>query len=256
MALSFSAFTFNKSSIMKINSIFSLLFLSTFLISGQLSSQNWGTGVKGQGPKVTKTLELADFNGLALTISGDVFLRQGNSQSVKVEAQQNILDLISTEVKDGVWKIKFDKNVGNHEGVKIWVTVPHLTQATVSGSGSIKGENTFSGLGDLRLAISGSGNISLNSNSNSLDVAISGSGDMNLAGNTGKCGIAISGSGDISAFDLEMASCSVRISGSGDASVNVKDNLEVAIAGSGDVYYKGDAKVKSKISGSGDVISK
>ncbi len=241
---------------MKINSVFSLLFLASFLFSCNLESQNWGTGVKGQGPKVTKNLELSDFDGLALTINGDVYLRQGNQQSVKVEAQQNILDLMSTEVKDGVWKIKFDKNVGNHEGVKIWVTIPSLTQATVSGSGSIKGENTFTGVGDLQLAISGSGNIKLDANSNALDVAISGSGGMNLGGSTGKCEIGISGSGDVSAFDLQTSSCSVRISGSGDASVNVNENLDVAIAGSGDVYYKGNARVKSKISGSGDVISK
>lgn len=241
---------------MKINPVFSLLFLASFLFSCNLESQNWGSGVKGQGPKVTKTLNLSDFDGLALTISGDVYLRQGNQQSVKVEAQQNIIDLMSTEVKDGVWKIKFDKNVGNHEGVKIWVTIPKLTQATVSGSGSINGENTFTGVGDLQLAISGSGSIKLDANSNSLDVAISGSGGMNLGGSTGKCEIGISGSGDVSAFDLQTSSCSVRISGSGDASVNVNENLDVAIAGSGDVYYKGNARVKSKISGSGDVISK
>ncbi|MCB0518970.1 MAG: DUF2807 domain-containing protein [Lewinellaceae bacterium] len=241
---------------MKNNPVFALLLLFSLLISCNLESQNWGTGIKGEGPKVTKTIELPAFDGLALAISGNVYLRQGSPQSVKVEAQQNILDILSREVKDGVWKIKFDKNVRNYEDIKIWVTIPELTEVAVSGSGSVKGENTFTGVGELQLAVSGSGNIHLDASSKSLEAAISGSGNMELGGSTGDCSMRISGSGDISAFDLQSNSCSVRISGSGDASVNAKEDLEVAIAGSGDVYYKGDARVKSKISGSGNVISK
>ncbi|MBI5913886.1 MAG: DUF2807 domain-containing protein [Bacteroidetes bacterium] len=227
------------------------------LFSSSACTQNWdGAGTKGEGPKVTKALDLPSFNGIAMTISGDVYLRQGGTQSVKIEAQQNIIDNLKKEVKDGVWKIGFNKNVRDHESIKIWVTVPDLKSVAVSGSGSIIGENAFSSLGDLSLAISGSGDIKLESNSNALDVAISGSGDMELSGSTGNSNMKISGSGDISAFGLSTKSCTVKISGSGDSSVSVSDQLEVAIAGSGDVYYKGRPSVRSKISGSGDVMSK
>jgi Putative auto-transporter adhesin, head GIN domain len=241
------------------STFWSILTLSVVLFfTSSACTQNWnnGTGIKGEGPKVTKTLDLASFDGLKLAISADVMIRQGSPQSVKIEAQQNIIDNLKKEVKDGVWKIGFDKNVKDCESIKIWVTVPTVEELAVSGSGSIIGEGKFSNLNDLSLAISGSGDIKFDADSKNLSVAISGSGNMELAGSTGESTLAISGSGDIAAFGLSSRSCNVRISGSGDSSVNVSESLEVAIAGSGDVYYKGRPSVRSKVSGSGEVMSK
>lgn len=221
-------------------------------------TQNWsgGSGIKGQGPNVTQTLDLSSFDGIGLAISANVMIRQGSPQSVKIEAQQNIIDNLKKEVKDGVWKIGFEKNVRECSDIKIWVTVPSVDQLSISGSGSIIGEGKFSNLGKLSLSISGSGDIKLNADSDNLDVAISGSGDMELAGTSAKTTMRISGSGNISAFDLSTRTCEVRISGSGDSSLSVSESLDVAIAGSGDVYYKGRPSVRSKVSGSGEVISK
>ncbi len=237
----------------------SYLTLMAFLfLTATACSQNWGDGpgITGEGPSVTKTLDIASFDGLKLAIAADVYIKQGSSQSVKIEAQQNIIDNLKKEVKDGAWKIGFDKNVKKHESIKIWVVVPNIDELSVSGSGSIVGEGKFSNLGDLTLAISGSGSIQMDANSKNLTVAISGSGDMKLAGSTGETTMTISGSGNIGAFDLNSRTCTVKISGSGDSSVNVSESLEVAIAGSGDVYYKGKPSVRSKISGSGEVVSK
>lgn len=234
-----------------------LTFFIVFLFASSACTQNWGgSGITGEGPKVTKTLDIDNFSGLALAISADVHIKQGSSQSVKVEGQQNIIDNLKKEVKNGVWKVGFDKNVRKHEPVTIWVTVPSVNDLSVSGSGSIIGDSKFSNLGNLSLAISGSGNIKFDSDSKNLEVAISGSGNMNLAGSTGASNMRISGSGDINAFDLTASTCDVKISGSGDSSVNVSDKLDVAIAGSGDVFYKGRPSVRSKVSGSGSVESK
>jgi hypothetical protein len=235
---------------------FSTLFIAIAIISIQCTAQNWGTGIKGEGPKVTKNLDIASFDGIGLSISADVYVRQGSPQSVKIEAQQNIIDNLERNVSNGVWKISFDKNVRGHDGVKIWITVSDLNKIAVSGSGDVIGEGKFNNLGSLDLSISGSGNINLNANSKSLSAAISGSGDMKLMGETGDCEMKITGSGDISAFDLDAKSCAVKITGSGDSSVNVRENLDVSIVGSGDVFYKGRPSVRSKITGSGDVQSK
>jgi len=242
-----------KSTISSAIGLFAIL-----LIASNATAQNWssGPGISGKGPKVTQTLDLATFDGLGLTIAADVMIRQGSTQSVKVEAQQNIIDNLKKEVKDGVWKIGFDKNVRKHEPVKIWVTVKDLKDLNISGSGSILGESRFTNLADMSLSISGSGDIRLDADSKQLNVAISGSGNMNLAGTTEGSNMKISGSGDIKAFDLSARTCEVKISGSGNSSVNVSESLEVAIAGSGDVYYKGRPSVRSKVSGSGEVMAK
>lgn len=240
---------------MKTIQIFALIFVANLIFTGSGFSQSWfGDGIKGEGSLVTENLNLSRFDAIGLSINAEVYLTQG-SQSVKIEAQKNIIDNIETEVDGKYWKIKFKENVKKHEPIKIWISIPELTSVAVSGSGDVVGKSTFK-TDDLKLTVSGSGNISLDANSSSLRAAISGSGDMNLGGSTGDCDLKISGSGDMEAGGLETRTCNIKISGSGDASVHVNDSLEVSIAGSGGVVYSGNPKVRSKISGSGDVTAK
>lgn len=220
-------------------------------IGSTLSGQSW-RGIVGDGQKVKQTLAVDDFNKLTLSIAGDLYIRQGNSQSVEVEAQQNIIDNIKTEVKDDRWKVRFDKNVRKHSGVTIWVTVKDLSAIGVSGSGSITGENTFTA-DDLNVSISGSGNIEMDIEADDINVGISGSGNITLEGKSETMDCAISGSGNIRAQDFETVSCDINISGSGDVRCDVSGDLTATVSGSGDVYYEGNPRVKARVSGSGDI---
>lgn len=233
-----------------------LLSLSLFLCAGLSAQSWWGSGEKGEGPVVSKTLNVDKFKGLTLGFSGDVYLTQGAQQSVKVEGQQNIIDLIDLTVSEGHWKIRFTKSVRDHAPLKLYITVPTVDKVHISGSGNILSENKFTGLGDLSLGISGSGDIKFDSESNHMTSKISGSGDISLKGKTNKLELQISGSGDIDAFDLSSKDCNVQISGSGNCEITAEENLDVRVSGSGDVYYKGRPRINSKISGSGDLVSR
>jgi hypothetical protein len=221
--------------------------------NGCISWQDWGPGIRGEGDPVTETWDLDDFSGITLSFSGDVMLQQGETQSVKIEAQPNILDNISQTVSNGSWDISFKKRVRHHDGVKIWITLPSLTEAELAGSGSIKGEKMFENLDRVKLEISGSGDISLNLDAREIQAGITGSGDMRLRGKAAKSEIEITGSGHVDAEGLEAKDCAVEITGSGDADVNALEKLDAVIVGSGNVSYSGAAAVRSKVTGSGEV---
>jgi hypothetical protein len=230
--------------------LFLLTFLS-FVFAAHLSAQ-WGSGIKGKGPIVEKELNLSSFDAIKLKISGDVFLKQG-PQRVMVKGQQNIIDNIETDVSDNVWEIEFDERVRKYDGLKIYIMVPDLSSINVSGSGDIEGKSKFTGLNDLYIAVSGSGNIKLDFEAEKVETKISGSGDLDLNGSADSFSASISGSGDINAIGLEVDDAQVRISGSGDCSIHAKEALQVKISGSGDVDYKGRPRINSKVSGSGDL---
>ena len=231
---------------------FVFLLSSVFCLTAQAQ---WG-GVKGQGSVIEKNIQVPSFKGVKLAFSGNVVLKQGSTQSVKVEGQENIIDLISTEVRDGIWKLKFTKNVRNYKKLNVYITVPSLKYVGVSGSGNIKTENNFTNLGDLEVKISGSGNIKFEGQAQSLKTSISGSGNMKLRGSANEVYVRISGSGNINTSEVKTANCEVKISGSGDAKVYASDKLNVRVSGSGDVMYYGQPKIKSKITGSGDLVAK
>lgn len=211
-------------------------------------------GISGQGDVVKQEIQLANIKGVQLAFSGDIILTQGSPQKIVMEGQQNILDNIKREVKEGVWKVGFEKNVRDIKPVKIYITMSSLEVASVSGSGNITSTNTFQNLGNLEIGVSGSGGVDLSVSAQEIDAAISGSGEIVLKGSANALDVGISGSGDVDAVELRTADCEVAISGSGDAQINCTGSLDSKISGSGDVRYKGNApKVKASVSGSGDV---
>jgi DUF4097 and DUF4098 domain-containing protein YvlB len=230
--------------------------LLTLLMFTNCQGQKWwNSGIDGTGPRVEKELQLADLNGLKLTLSADVYLTQGNTQSVRVSAQQNIIDLLETKVENGVWKIKTSEQIGKHTPIKIYITVPRMNYVSLSGSGDIFTENTFSNNDKVTIAVSGSGNIRFKTTARQTEVTLSGSGDIDLQGSTGDVAVSISGSGDIDAYNFSAANCQVSISGSGNARVAATEDLHVKVSGSGDVYYRGNPSVTSRISGSGNLTA-
>ncbi len=231
-----------------INSIFTILFCLAFLTNTHAQR------LTGSGPIVTQDFDIAEFTGVSLGFSGDVYLRQGNMQSVRVEGQQNLIDHLNTEVVDGVWKMKFKaKNINYKSKFKVYITIPTLTYAKVSGSGNMTTEGAFTGLDDLVAGVSGSGDLVMNVECNSIAVKVSGSGDVEMKGRANAANIRVSGSGTYDGYEMKTQNCEANVTGSGDISTYVSETLIASVTGSGDIDYKGSPRVKAKVTGSGDI---
>lgn len=230
----------------------SSLFILMVLLAYSCQAQG-NRSVQGEGGIVKQEITLAALQGLDMKISGQVILTQGSPQKITIEAQQNIIDLLGRDVKEGVWLIGFDRDVNNIKPVKIHITLPSLAKVGLSGSGSISATNKFTNVNDLDVYLSGSGNITLDVKAKSADVALNGSGEIQLEGSSHELDIAISGSGIVDAGNLKSADCKVEISGSGDAHIHADKSLETSIAGSGGVKYSGSPSVSTSVVGSGEV---
>lgn len=214
-----------------------------------------GPRIQGIGPVVSQTRTVGTFTGIDLRSDADIVVSLGDKPEVKVEAQQNILDILRTDVHGESLRIEYvgNPNIGNHELVKIYVTTPMLRETNVSGSGSISSAATWKSE-TLHGDISGSGNLDLRvSGTRDVNVTVSGSGGVNLAGDAVGSTLNISGSGNFRSFDLSAQDVNVSISGSGSADVTASRKLSASISGSGSVRYRGTPTVKSHITGSGSV---
>ncbi|MCB9053425.1 MAG: DUF2807 domain-containing protein [Lewinellaceae bacterium] len=213
----------------------------------------FGSCVNGSGPIVSRELAVAPFDGIELPISADVFIKQGSEQEVIVEGKDNIIDEIELDVRNGIWKIEFNRCVRDIDQLRIFITMPTLTSLHISGSGDVISENTFV-IEDLEIDIPGSGNVDLALDADDLDIEIPGSGRLILEGTADETKYRISGSGDVHAFNLQCRTADISIPGSGDVEVFVTEYLKVRISGSGDVFFKGDPDLEVSITGSGNVI--
>jgi len=218
----------------------------------------WGKKVNGNGNMVTIERSTGDYDAVAVSGWFDVDLVDGNEGDISLKGEENLLEHIITEVKDGKLVIKVEKGMNLKpsswkEGIHITVPVESIDAVSLSGSGDIVGKTTLKSE-DFKTTMSGSGDITLDIDASSISASMSGSGDINLSGSTTDFDVTISGSGDIKAFELEADNVDATVSGSADIKVTANQKLKARVSGSGDIHYKGNPeKIDTKTSGSGDI---
>lgn len=213
-----------------------------------------GKRIRGNGNVRTEERSPGNFNAVASHGSFNVYVSTGN-QSVKIEAEDNLLPYIETYVDGSVLHVDTKEHFWLRPGrqIKIYVSAPDFKSIRSYGSGDITGLSTITDSSKLELGVNGSANIKMDVNAPDVDAEINGSGDINLTGEAKTFTGEIRGSGNVKAMDLKSEDATVKIYGSGNADIFASVKLDVHVAGSGDVHYKGNPQVSSSIAGSGRV---
>ena len=213
-----------------------------------------GQRLRGNGNVRTEERSPGTFNAVASHGSFNVYVSTGN-QSVKIEAEDNLLPYIETYVDGSVLHVDTKENywLRPSRQIKIYVSSPDFKSIRSYGSGDITGLSKITDSSKLELGVNGSANIKMDVNTPGIDAEINGSGDINLSGETKTFNGEIHGSGNVRAMNLQSEEANVKIYGSGNADIFASVKLDVHVAGSGDVNYKGNAQVSSSIAGSGRV---
>lgn len=210
--------------------------------------------IKGNGIVTSETRFASPFTEVNSSGSFYVQITPGESWSITVNAESNLLPYIDTDISHGVLEltVRGVRHLTNTRPMEIYVTTPVLKAIRLSGSGDIT-SGLFAGE-EFSVLLSGSGNIKTAFLSEEADLTLSGSGNIEVNGNTEKGRLTISGSGKIMGYNLKVKDCTATISGSGDVYVYPLTKLHANIMGSGYVFYAGDPQVSSYITGSGKVL--
>jgi Putative auto-transporter adhesin, head GIN domain len=228
-----------------------MLLVAVFVV-GKRSCHFDGFGVRGTGPAKTESRNVTGFHAVSLDLSGDVEVRVGDFK-VEVQAQENLLPLLKTEVENGTLRLYFDESISHSQDIKILITAPSFDAFSLGGSGEIKVLSPIQS-DKMDISLGGSGNIVMSQATyNTLECSIAGSGGIELAGKANNARIDVSGSGEVNARNMEMNELRAQISGSGSISANVVQLLKADVSGSGEIHYSGSPTVETNVSGSGSV---
>lgn len=213
-----------------------------------------GHAVQPSGKGGTRSFAASGFTGVDLRGPDDVDVKTGGAFAVTAEGDTAVLDELEVEVVDGTLRVGRKDHRGfsfsNDRGVKVHVTMPKLTAASVSGSGDMRVDKAE---GDFRGAIAGSGNLGIDAlNATDADLSIAGSGDLKVAGSGARLSASVAGSGDIDAAGFAASSADISIAGSGSVKGTVKGDAKISLIGSGDVELTGGAKCSVSSMGSGE----
>jgi len=214
-------------------------------------------GVPGSGVVVSEKREVPAFTGVEVRYPASVTITQGQSNSVTVEADDNLLPQLSTRVSNGSLIIEntesaWSQRIDPSDKIVISITVKDLRDVDFPSAGEVILDGIQSD--HLKLSVSGAGNTSLiDVLLGTCEVNLSGAGSINASGEVNDLDIDISGAGSFSGKDLKSNSTSASISGVGSASLWVVNDLAANISGVGSVNYYGSPSVQKNVSGLGSV---
>jgi hypothetical protein len=215
-----------------------------------------GPTERGSGVMKSETRKIESFHAIEVSYPAEVFISQGASESLKIEADDNLLPGLQTRVRNGTleifYKVEDGEAVRPTKPVKITIVVKDLDEVDFESAGSI--EITGIENDSLSVSVSGAGDLKLEDIAvENLSVNLSGAGSMNASGTTDDLDVNISGFGDFNGKDMHSMTAHVNISGAGSANVRAEDQLDAQISGAGSITYYGSPDVTKQISGVGGI---
>jgi hypothetical protein len=214
--------------------------LSVFMIS--CADGQWNRTVRGNGNVVKKERPASYFDGIRASSGIDVYLSQGDKESITVEADENLHEYIITEIKDGTLRVYHDNvTIREAERERVYVTLKDIKSLKTSSAGDIIGETPLNGE-NLEIGASSAGDIRVEVHAREVEVNISSAGDIKLSGEADKLSAELSSAGDLNAGDFKVREADVSVSSAGDANVFVTERLVARSSSAGNITYHGSPK--------------
>jgi len=193
-------------------------------------------GVKGSGNTASQVRDLKDFKSVDVGGVFQVEITAGKEFSVEVEADENLLPLITTEVDGNKLEIRADKRLKSSNPIRIRISAPDIDN----------------------LEVTGAANVTVNELKNSgLTVDSSGASKIKISGETAKLTVDVSGATKVDADGLKAETVSVEANGASHVGVYVTGSLRADASGASKIVYSGSpTNVEKKSSGASSISAR
>lgn len=208
--------------------------------------------IRGNGDIKKETRNVRSFNALDISSAFEVELTQSDNESLVIEADENILDQIFTEVVGGTLKIYTKGNIREVNTMKAYISFKMIDEIELSGACEIKGMNKMK-FENFMIDASGASEINLNLTARKMSLDLSGATEIYLIGFADEFIIDVSGASEIKALDFEVKNCRVDASGASSIKIFATENLDIEASGATTVRYKGKPSVDIDASGASSV---
>ncbi len=206
--------------------------------------------IRGDGNIMEESFDVSAFNSIDLKGMFNVILTKSDVEKVIFEADSNIHECITVEVKGNTLMVYTDRK-SIYKPNKMDLYIYYVDIADITSGGASKITSTNSMIADkLELDLSGATSMELELEVNELITNASGASDLVFYGNANTHEIILSGAGSLKAESFYTKTTTINLSGAGSAYLHADENLDASISGVGSVHYAGNP-VNTKFSKSG-----
>jgi hypothetical protein len=204
--------------------------------SGKLFNFSFVSGIKGSGVSASERRDVSGFKGIDVGGVFEVEVAAGNEFKVEVEADDNLLPYIETNVDNGVLEIRTNQRLKSHTPIRVRVWAPNIESVDASGV--------------CKVSLTGVKN-------SELKIDTSGASKATLAGETNSLSVSLSGASSVDAENLKAVTGDIEASGASGATVFVTGRLVSHASGASKIAYLGNpASVDKDTSGASKVYQK
>ena len=222
--------------------------LVCFFVSETLFAQKYSSerGIKGDGNVIKESREVGTFSSLDVSGVFTVYVSQGSSHSLEVEADANLMPFIDIDKSGNTLRVSTQKGskINKWTEMNLYITMREVEDITLSGMVSLNGETRIQG-DEITLSHSGMGSTNLDLMCNKFEAAVSGMAKLNLSGQSNQVFLDNAGMGNIEATSLKATRLKIDNSGMGNAEVYATTAIDISSSGMGKVTYTGGAEVTS-----------
>lgn len=233
-------------------SLFTILFLATILSSCNVNMFN---RINGNRNVVTEDRNLKeDFTKIKVSTGLDLYISQGSKTDITVEADENLQDIIITEINDGVLKIYSEKNIWKAKARKVYVTVETLEGVTATSGSDVYTKETLR-VNDIKISSTSGADIRMSLNANSVSSSATSGSDIEISGIANNHSSSATSGASIEAYNLRSKNVNVKVSSGADINIYASESITAKASSGGDIDFKGNPKKVNKKSSSGGDIS-
>lgn len=210
--------------------------------------------VVGSGKVTSSVVDVTGVTSVVFTTPGYLTVTQGDAASLTIQAEDNILPLITTEVVDGVLTIGIKDNtpMKTNSLIQYSLTVTDLASIENEGAGMV----TVNGVvfKDFSFKTSNNGKAKfVGIEAANLNIETSGGGEIIVSGTAENLTLVNSGAATFDGSALEAKNATLTLSGTADSTVNATGKLDVTLSGSGNLSYVGTPTLTQNVTGTGTI---
>jgi len=231
-----------------VTSILSIIMLSCDF------SLNIGTGIDGNKKVVTQDRNISNnFESIKVSQGLDLYITQSNDVSLSVEADENLHDIIMTDVENGTLLIYTTENIRRAASKKINLSIDNISAIKATSGSDVFSTNTIK-TNSLELNSTSGADITLDVKTETLNCYSTSSSDIRVSGTTKSLFAEATSGSDIKASDLIAETSKVKATSGADISVNTSKELTARATSGGDIRYSGNPeKINKSDSSAGSV---
>jgi hypothetical protein len=223
-------------------------------------SCSYGEKIKGNRiVSIEERSEITNFDKIRISAGLTAIISQGDEESVKVEADQNIIKYIITEVKNNGtlsihWKRKI--NIRGYKKAVVHICMKSLEAVRASSAGIIKSITSFE-VNNLDIDASSAANIDIIVNAENINIDASSAANVKIKGSTENLNADVSSAASIHANKLIAQNVKADASSAGNIDTYAANAIKANASSGGDIdYYGNPSKEKLHTSSGGDIDKK